>query len=208
MKRSENRRQLKNYLVVNKFHFKLLIINLIYVLLIFAVIVWGVLFPFYRDIFQVSDIYAQHYSAKFFIVLLNRASIALLVLILFSLLYQVMINHKLCGPLVNFSNTFRKISQGDLTRKIFLRRYDFLKNEAAQVNDMINSLSGLITNLKKDHDRLLSALVDIPVTETTQDEYQNLVEKLKKQADICNQHLSKFKIDDINDRENEHRSNP
>lgn len=208
MKREANRRQLKNYLIVNKFHFKLLIINLIYVLLIFGVIIGVVLFPFYRDIFKISDIYTQHFSATFFIALLDRFSIALLVLFAFSILYQVIINHKFCGPLVNFSNTFKKISQGDLTRKIFLRRYDFLKNEAAQVNDMIDSLSGLITILKKDHDRLLSALEDIPGAVTTQDEYQNLIEKLKKQADICDKHLSRFKIDDINDRENQHRSNP
>ena len=208
MERQANRRLLKNYLIVNKFHFKLLIINLIYVLLIFGVIIGVVLFPFYRDIFKISDIYAQHFSATFFIALLDRLSIALLLLFAFSILYQVMINHKFCGPLVNLSNTFKKISEGDLTRKIFLRRHDFLKNEAAQVNDMIDSLSGFITILKKDHDRLLFALKDIPGAVTTQEEYQNLVEKLKKQADICNRQLSKFKIDGINDRENQHRSNP
>jgi methyl-accepting chemotaxis protein len=206
MKRTANRRQLKNYLIVNKFHFKLLIISLIYGLLIFAVIIGEVLFPFYRNIFQVSDLYAQHYSAKFFIVLLNRLSIALLVILLFTLLYQVMINHKFCGPLVNFSNTFKKISQGDFTRKIFLRRYDFLKNEAAQVNDMIDSLSEHIMALKRDYGLLLSALEDMSKAETDQDEYQNILETLKKQADICDQHLSKFKIDDARDRENRHRS--
>lgn len=207
MKQTSNRRQLKNYLIVNKFHFKLLIINLIYVLLIFAVIILVVLSPFYRDIFQIKDIYAQHYSAKFFIVLLNRLSIALLALLLFSFLYQIMINHKFCGPLINFSNTFQKISQGDLTRKIFLRRYDFLKNEAAQVNDMIDSLSDHVMTLKKDYACLLSALEGLSGAEMAQGEYQSVLEKLKKQADICNKHLSMFKIDDIHGRENEHRNN-
>ena len=176
-----------------------MVVNLIYVLLIFAVIIGEVLFPFYRDIFKINDLYAQHYSAKFFIVLLNRLSIALLVILLFILLYQIMVNHKFCGPLVNFSNTFQKIIQGDLTRKIFLRRHDFLKNEAAQVNEMVDSLSGRIMILKRDHDRLLSALEDMSKAEMAQDEYQNVLETLKKQADICIQHLSEFKIDAIND---------
>ena len=189
MKREANRRQLKNYLVVNKFHLKLLVINLIYVLFIFAVIIGEVLFPFYQDIFKINDLYAQHYSAKFFIVLLNRLSIALLVILVFIFLYQVMVNHKFCGPLVNFSNTFRKISQGDLTRKIFLRRHDFLKNEAAQVNGMIDSLSERIMTLKKDHDSLLSALEGMSKVEMAQGEYQDALETLKKQADICNKHL-------------------
>ena len=199
MKREANRRQLKNYLVVNKFHLKLLVINLIYVLFIFAVIIGEVLFPFYQDIFKINDLYAQHYSAKFFIVLLNRLSITLLVILVFIFLYQVMVNHKFCGPLVNFSNTFQKISQGDLTRKIFLRRHDFLKNEAAQVNGMIDSLSERIMTLKKDHDSLLSALEGMSKVEMVPGEYQDALRTLKKQADICNKHLSEFKIDAIKD---------
>ena len=199
MKREANRRQLKNYLVVNKFHLKLLVINLIYVLFIFAVIIGEILFPFYQDMFKINDLYAQHYSAKFFIVLLNRLSIALLVILVFIFLYQVMVNHKFCGPLVNFSNTFRKISQGDLTRKIFLRRHDFLKNEAAQVNGMIDSLSERIMTLKKDHDSLLSALEGMSKVEMVPGEYQDALRTLKKQADICNKHLSEFKIDAIKD---------
>ena len=199
MKREANRRQLKNYLVVNKFHLKLLVINLIYVLFIFAVIIGEILFPFYQDMFKINDLYAQHYSAKFFIVLLNRLSITLLVILVFIFLYQVMVNHKFCGPLVNFSNTFRKISQGDLTRKIFLRRHDFLKNEAAQVNGMIDSLSERIRTLKKDHDSLLSALEGMSKVEMVPGEYQDALRTLKKQADICNKHLSEFKIDAIKD---------
>ena len=203
MKREANRRQLKNYLVVNKFHLKLLVINLIYVLFIFAVIIGEILFPFYQDMFKINDLYAQHYSAKFFIVLLNRLSIALLVILVFIFLYQVMVNHKFCGPLVNFSNTFQKISQGDLTRKIFLRRHDFLKNEAAQVNGMIDSLSERIRTLKKDHDSLLSALEGMSKVEMVPDEYQDALRTLKKQADICNKHLSQFKIEAISKLPNE-----
>jgi methyl-accepting chemotaxis protein len=206
MKREANRRQLKNYLIVNKFHFKLLIINLIYVLLISAAIIFIVLIPFYRDIFQVNDIYIQHFSAKFFIALLNRSSIALFVLLVFSVLYQVMINHKVCGPLVNFSNTFQKIARGDLTRKIFLRRHDFLKNEAAQVNDMIDSLSERIMVLKKDHERILSTLENVSEVDA-QDRFQNVLDTLKKHIEIYTDHLSEFKIDEIDDRKNGHRSN-
>ncbi len=198
MKQKENRRQLKNYLVVNKFHFKLLVINLIYVLLIFAVMIWIVLVPFYHEIFQVNDIYTQHFSARFFIALLNRSSIALLVLLAFSVLYQVMINHKVCGPLVNFSNTFQKITQGDLTRKIFLRRHDFLKNEAAQVNGMIDSLSERILVLKKDHERILSTLENMSEVDA-QDGFQNVLETFKKQIEIFTNHLSEFKTDEIDD---------
>jgi methyl-accepting chemotaxis protein len=124
------------------------------------------------------------------------------VIFFFSVLYQVIISHKFCGPLVNFSHTFKKIAQGDFTRKVFLRRNDFLKTEAAQVNDMIDSLSDHIMTLKKDHDRLLSALENASEDKMELSEYRNVIEMLRKQADICNKHLSIFKIDSMNDREN------
>ena len=201
MKRTANRRRLKNYLVVNNTHLKMMFANLILMFLVFAVIVVAVILPFYHEIFEINDLYAQHYSAKFFIVLLDRLSIALLVILLFNVLYQMIINHKFCGPLVNFSHTFKKIAQGDLTRKVFLRRHDFHKNEAAQVNDMIDSLSNNIMTLIKDHDRLLSALKDVSGGKMALSENRNVLEELKKQVDICNEHLSIFKIDGINDQE-------
>ena len=206
MKRTTNRRQLKNYLIANKVHFKMMLVNLVLMLLIFAVVIVAVLYPFYHEIFKIDDIYAQHYSAKFFVVLLDRLSLALFTVLLISLIYQIIINHKFCGPLVNFSHTFKKITQGDLTRKIYLRQYDFLKSEAAQVNDMIDSLSDHIMTLKKDHDQLLSTLKQVSGSQMEKAEYQNVLETIRKQAEIYQNHLSIFKIDGKGDREGEHRS--
>jgi len=199
MRQTANRRQLKNYLIANKIHFKMMLANLTLMLLVFAVVIGAVLYPFYHEIFRINDIYAQHYSAKFFVVLLDRLSLALIAVLLISLIYQMIINHKFCGPLVNFSHTFKKIIQGDLTRKVYLRRYDFLKNEAAQVNDMIDSLSDHIMTLKKDHDHLLSAIEGMSGVEIERAEYQNAIETLRKQADICHEHLSVFKIEGNSD---------
>jgi methyl-accepting chemotaxis protein len=201
MKRTHNRRQLKNYLIANKIHFKMMLVNLILMLLAFVVILGMVLVPFYNEMFKIDDIYAQHYSAEFFIVLLDRISFALIAVLLISLIYQMIINHKFCGPLVNFSNTFKRITQGDLTRKIYLRRYDFLKNEAGQVNGMIDFLSDHIKTLKKDHEQLLSTINGVSGSQMELSENQNVLEALKKQADICHQHLSIFKTDDMNDQE-------
>jgi hypothetical protein len=105
---------------------------------------------------------------------------------------------------LKFSNTFKKIAQGDLTRKVFLRRYDFLKNEASQVNDMIDSLSHCITTIKKHNDRLLSIIKEVDNGKMEKNEYESALNRVKKQANLCNDHLSKFKIDVINDSEPDH----
>jgi methyl-accepting chemotaxis protein len=170
---------------------------MVYTALIFVILIFGVLSPFYHEIFLLQDVYSQHYSAKFFVVLLDRIALVLIAVLLVSLIYQMIVNHKFCGPLVNFSHTFRKITQGDLTRKVYLRRYDFLKKEAVQVNDMIDALSGHITAIRNNHDLLTEALKDVSAGEMTPSECQNYLESLKKQADICRKHLSVFKIENI-----------
>ena len=173
----------------------MMVANLVHTALAVAVIIWIVLLKFYHDIFLVNDIHFQNYAAKFFVVLLNRLSVALILILLLAFVYQVLINHKFCGPLVNFSNTFNKISQGDLTRKVFLRRNDFLKKEAGQVNVMIDFLSEQIMILKKGHEHLMADLEKVSVGEMSPDEYQKALQALKKQADIYHQNLSVFKID-------------
>ena len=202
MTRTANRRRLKRYLVTNKLHLKMWLANIVYTALIFFILILGVLSPFYNDVFQLNDFYTQNYSAKFFIILLDRLSVALIAVLVVGLIYQIIINHKFCGPLVNFSHTFKKITQCDLTRKVYLRRYDFLNNEAGQVNDMIDALSEHITTIKNDHDRLIAALENATAGELSLNEYQNILNSLKEKANICHRHLAVFKLDDMNRREN------
>jgi len=204
MKRTENQRKLKNYLMANKSQLKIALANLMLVVLAVGVIVFTILKPFYQDIYIMDDLYSQHYSAKFFLVLLDRSSLAFIAIILLALIHNILANHKLCGPLVNFSNTFKKIAQGDLTRKVFLRRYDFLKTEAHQINEMIDFLSVHITAIKKDNDRLLSVLKEVDTGKMEKNKYENALNTVKKQANLCNEHLSKFKIYGINNPERHH----
>ena len=204
MKRPVNQRKFKNYLIANKTQLKIALANLILVVLVLVIIFFTTITPFYHDIFLMDDLYSQHYGAKFFLVLLDRLALAFVAIFLLILIYNVSTNHKICGPLVNFSNTFRKMSQGDLTRKVFLRRYDFLKSEAQQVNDIIDFLSDHITTIKKDNDLLLSALDEVANGKVEKDKYENAFNIVKKQANLCNEHLSKFKIDGISNQERDY----
>ena len=206
MKRKVNHRKLKNYLMANKSQLKIALANLVLVVLVVAVIVFTILSPFYHDIFLMDDLYSRHYSAKFFLVLLDRSSFAFIAILLLALIHNILANHKLCGPLVNFTKTFKRIAQGDLTRKVFLRRYDFLKTEAYQINEMIDSLSDYITTIKNDNDQLLSALKEVDNDKMEKNKYENALNRVKKQANLCNEHLSKFKIDAISNPERDHES--
>ena len=86
MKRTVNQRKLKNYLIANKTQLKIVLANLVLVVLVFAVIIFTILTPFYHDIFLMDDLYAQHYSAKFFLVLLDRLSFAFIAILFLAFL--------------------------------------------------------------------------------------------------------------------------
>jgi len=209
MKPTQNQRKIKNYVTVNKNQFKLTLANLGFIVLIFVVIIMTVLSPFYYDIYQGSDLYVHNYSAKIFLTLLERLSLALITILLLAILYQILqvvFTHKVYGPMVNFSKTFNRISQGDLTRKVFIRRHDFLKNEARQINEMMDALSNRITTIKTANDLLLSALDQVGNSDVEKGASKYVLDIVKKQANLCNEHLSKFKLQGNNDIEQPHTS--
>jgi methyl-accepting chemotaxis protein len=204
MKTTQNKRKIKSYLMVNINQFKLTLANLGFIVLIFIVIIMTVLSPFYYEIYKGNDLYVHNYSAKIFLTLLERLSFALITILLLAILYQILqvvFTYKLCGPMVNFSKTFDRISQGDLTRKIFIRRHDFLKNEARQINEMMDALSNHIMTIKTANDLLLSALDQLSSSDVEKGTSENTLNMVKKQALLCNKHLSEFKLQANNDLE-------
>jgi methyl-accepting chemotaxis protein len=163
-------------------------------LLMVAVIVLTILAPLYLDIFQSVDLCNQYFSAKMFIILLERFAFALLILLAIAFLHQIVLTHKFCGPLVNFEKTFKRISEGDLTRKIFLRRYDFLQNEASQVNEMMDGLSNLLAKIKKENSLLLSMLEEASGSAKAPQKTNAVLRKAAEHAIQCREYLSKFII--------------
>lgn len=189
-----HRRKLRSYFINKKIQLRIAITNLIYMVLIVLVVVFSILAPFYLDIFQPSELCRQYLSAKIFIVLLERLTITVAVLLLVAFIHQIIMSHKFCGPLVNFVNSFRRLKKGDLTRKIYLRRYDFLKDEARQLNDMIDGLSEMIADLKKENKLLVSDLERAADAEVNHEADSNAFRDAKKRAITCQEMLSKFTL--------------
>jgi methyl-accepting chemotaxis protein len=84
----------------------------------------------------------------------------LLLTFLLSIIAQLKMTHRVCGPLINFCNTFKKISDGDIFGRIHLREDDLLKKEADDFNDMITKICELVNELKTENERLNTAIKD------------------------------------------------
>ena len=113
---------------------------------------------------------------------------------LVAFIHQIIMSHKFCGPLVNFVNSFKKVSKGDLTRKIHLRRYDLLKGEARQLNEMIDGLSNKIVEIKNENNLLVATLENAADTEANQEVTPDVIREALSRATACQKLLSNFQL--------------
>ena len=194
MEQAQHRRKIKNYLIMKNVQMKIAFTNLIYMLVVIAIVLAAVLSPFYSDISQADELCGQYFSAQIFIVLLERLFVALLGLMVIAFFHQVLITHKFCGPLVNIFNSVRQISRGDLSRKIFLRKYDFLQHEASQVNRMMDNLSALIMEMRQENDLILATLDSANNNRTDPEKLHACLNKATTHAQICQEQLSQFRL--------------
>jgi methyl-accepting chemotaxis protein len=158
MKSKKSVRKLRNYLIAKDIQFRIIMTNFLYLCVILLVLVLTVLSPYYYDIFKDNELWVQYLSAKTFVVLLDRLVIALPLIFVISFIHFIVLTHRFCGPLINIKNTIQEVARGNFTRRVFLRKNDFLKEEAATLNHMIDQLSGFFEDLQGDNTALLVML--------------------------------------------------
>ena len=126
-----NHRKLRNYLLSNSIQLRVILIMLLHMLLVLATTMAVTLSPLVKDMLFSTDLQVQYQAAQRFLEMVRTLIPAVAAIFLLVFLHQVVITHRVCGPLVNFSNTFKRIAEGDLTRTIRLRRGDYLSAESA-----------------------------------------------------------------------------
>ena len=161
MQTQYNRRKVKNFLTKNDTQLRLALTNLYFLIAVMLVLIAVLLSPIYYDM-QLSDqLWTQYVSANLLWRLLYRLGTAFLFMIVFAAVYQIIFTHKICGPLVNFNNTYECIIRGDLQRHVRLRRHDYLQPEAALVNRMLDTFRASISELKRNQKILTSAAAEL-----------------------------------------------
>ena len=199
MTRRKNRRKLRNF-IVNKKQLLVVVCGTVYIFLSLAVVLAVIIAPVYSDIFKSSEVSLQRESAKDFILLSEKMVIALSAIFVFAMAPLIWLTHRFFGPLINFANIFKRVSLGDLTARVYLRRGDLLKGEALLVNDMIQSLRQTISEVRKQNQQLVKALDRVAERQRVgQGADEDLLET-QKQAMACEKLLAKFTIDESPDK--------
>jgi methyl-accepting chemotaxis protein len=199
VKRAKNRRKIKNY-ILNKKQLVIVIISTVYFFLSLIAVMTVIIAPIYSDIFQSNEAVAQIEAAKDFILLSEKLAIAISAIFTFTIVPLIWITHKFFGPLVNFTNIFQKVTSGDLTARIILRRGDLLKSEAVLANEMIQSLGMAISEVKKQNHHLVATLHGIVEGRCPRSDLDDEIIEAQNQARICETLLSKLQTAELPDQ--------
>ena len=202
MKSKKSVRKLRNYLIAKDIQFRIVIINFFYLCVILLVLVLTVLSPYYYDIFKDNELWVQYLSAKTFVVLLDRLVIALPLIFVISFIHFIVLTHRFCGPVINIKNTIQEVARGNFTRRVFLRKNDFLKEEAATLNHMMDQLSGYFEDLQGDNTALLAMLEEQRNTGEHGGAESTLLNAVKANAVHTRNILEKIQIDTDQSRAN------
>lgn len=185
---------MRNLLIRKEIQLTFVLLNLLFMAVAASVIILVILPPIYESFQSSANAPAQNALAKLFILIMDRLIVALGAILVLSVIYTLIVTHRFCGPLENFCKTFQKISQGDLSRKVFLRRNDFLKYEAKQVNDMIDSLCLRLDTIKQQHQTIKSKVEELSVPEPQDTNARRIFSELASAVDECEKTFGEVKI--------------
>jgi|WetSurMetagenome_2_1015567.scaffolds.fasta_scaffold163444_2 hypothetical protein len=177
-----NRRKWRNIVAHPGFQLKLALSHCAFVVAVVFVLVASLLSTFYLDVQGSNDLWARYASAELLWRVFGRFGSAILLILAISAVYHVIFSHRLCGPLVNIRHSIERITEGDVTRKVFLRRADFLKEEAAAINSMLTNLDERISSLKTIHSEIAFAVRQMP-QEPEGDRVQTLLDEQERLLD-------------------------
>lgn len=174
--------------LVHSFQYHLLVAVLIYFLAALTGVIAVVFGPLVLDFSGGSTYTIDKYEAAgVFLRLHQQFWPVVLLLIVLIVLHSILVSHRIGGPLYRFRSVFRAIGRGDLSMSVRLRRNDYAKVEAEELDRMISSLRNRVQRAQSDCESLADAA---QVLRTEDPGWQ----KFERQLDALQTSLSVFQL--------------
>lgn len=158
MANKRNKRKIRSYLIAKDIQFRIIFSTLIYFFSVVILVVSLALSPLIFDMLSSNSMDIQHQAAQNFLVVIKWLIPTVVVISILIFIHHVIVTHRIYGPMFKFNKVFKKISQGDLSQKVSIRRKDYLHNECNNINEMIAGLSAIISPIQIGHNNLISIL--------------------------------------------------
>ena len=191
-KRPYKRRQI----LVDRFQYQLVLINLLYILAILLIFSAALFVPLIIQLESSTPLSEQEVVASQFLSLHARVWPALLIAFLLLAIHSIFVSHRIAGPLIRFRNTFKAVAAGDLSVRVTIRKHDYLGSEADILNEMIAGLRTRITDIEKHYEEVCRVVMVLERTiesGSVEDMNQN-IDALRVQMDRLGASMEQFQI--------------
>jgi methyl-accepting chemotaxis protein len=167
-----SRNQRRRFSVVNRsLQYRFLAIIIVYS---FVIVLFLAAFLFVPDIMRLQDqslsFHARADAADKMLTLHARVWPAILLVICLVALHSFRFFHRLIGPLHRFRQVYEQVRNGDLNLKVKIRKKDYLHEDEAGLNEMLETLSGKWKSIQQTTE---DALVSLDALEETGPEGNN-----------------------------------
>ncbi len=192
-KRPYKRRQI----LVDRFQYQLLLINLLYFFAILLIFSAALFVPLIIQL-ESSTLSQpeQEVVATQFLSLHARVWPALLIAFLLLAIHSIFVSHRIAGPLMRFRNTFKAVAAGDLSIRVTIRKHDYLGSEADILNEMIAGLRTRIKDIEKHYEEVCGMVMVLERTiesGSVEDMNQN-IDALRVQLGRLGASMEQFRI--------------
>jgi len=142
--------QRKHLIVDGELQYRFLAITLVHFFIILVVLITSIFFPLMLELDDMSLSFQERERiADQFLALHQRVWFPILTVLGLLTIHWAIFSHRIAGPLYRFRKVFQAIAEGKLSPHANLRKNDYLKQEAATLDDMITSLRNRIQNIKE-----------------------------------------------------------
>jgi methyl-accepting chemotaxis protein len=121
---------------------------------------------------------------------------AVLFVLIFIALHSIRTSHKIAGPLYRFNRLFETMKEGNLPKRITLRKGDYLLKEAALINEMLESLQKGVQEIQEAQSGLNVAISECKdvVSHASKDEIFKRMNDITEKGDQLGEKLAYFKL--------------
>lgn len=165
-----------HYFIKKDFQAKF-ILKFCLLLLAGVIVSTGLLFIFSRDTltssFQDSRLVIENTAIAILPNVVYTGLITLALLAIATIIVTLFISHRIAGPMFRFEKELKEIGEGDLTKKVSLRKKDQTQELADCINHMTASLRGKVIPIRTGLEHILKSA-------RKQNASKDLIEELEK----------------------------
>jgi methyl-accepting chemotaxis protein len=169
-----SRNQRRRFPIVNRsLQYRFLAVIIVYS---FVIVLFLAVFLFIPDIIRLQDqslpFHDRAAAADKLLTLHARVWPAILLVICLVALHSFRFFHRLIGPLYRFRQVYDQVRNGDLNLRVKIRKKDYLHEDEAALNNLLETLSEKWRNIQQTTENALRSLGTLEQTGTNANNWQ------------------------------------